>query len=266
MQRYATPANFWLFYYERLNADLKAINTNKNIEKTFFTRFLNNVHAKELFEKVSKPIDMPSDICDELEQLLVSTESSKSKVPTNKTMQAEYEESQDAFELSSYLAKETLEQPDNSDIFVGLEILPPPIHFACLVEFYNATYNDDAEVLTRYVGGQQGGISSSDGYVIPVSNLIQKFKSVKLFTCIYKSMEGTSSKVKRGSFVLARCRNDRTPGSEASSLRPGQIVYFFRSSVSVLDPETGEMFDDQVHTFAFCHEHYSSKSYIVVQE
>lgn len=124
-------------------------------------------------------------------------------------------------------------------------------HFACLVEFYNATYNDDAEVLTRYVGGQQGGISSSDGYVIPVSNLIQKFKSVKLFTCIYKSMEGTSSKVKRGSFVLARCRNDRTPGPEASSLRPGQIVYFFRSSVSVLDPETGEMFDDQVHTFAF---------------
>ncbi|KAL0135058.1 hypothetical protein V8B55DRAFT_1417992 [Mucor lusitanicus] len=263
MQRYATPANFWLFYYERLNADLKAINTNKNIEKTFFTRFLNNVHAKELFEKVSKPIDMPSDICDELEQLLVSTESSKSKVPTNKTMQAEYEESQDAFELSSF-------SPTNvASIRIDFD-KPSSVmsssHFACLVEFYNATYNDDAEVLTRYVGGQQGGISSSDGYVIPVSNLIQKFKSVKLFTCIYKSMEGTSSKVKRGSFVLARCRNDRTPGSEASSLRPGQIVYFFRSSVSVLDPETGEMFDDQVHTFAFCHEHYSSKSYIVVQE
>jgi hypothetical protein len=193
-------------------------------------------------------------------------------------MKAGYGISKSSFDLAEYLEKEQHSSlsladdgvDDEDNMFVGFEILPPGAvatikinyakpafamlsdHYMYLVDYYNATYSSSCQIWNDlYVGGIRGTFSAFEGAIFPVSNLIRKFKQVKLFSYLYKSLEGTPSKLKRGSYVLAYCRNHPTPESPATCLRPGQIVYFFRHATTVRDIHTGSLFQDQVHTFAF---------------
>lgn len=71
--RYSCPSNSWLFFYERLNADLKAIKTNNNsdgnFEKIFLSKFLNIAHSNDQFKKLAKPFNLPEDIYNDLKYL-----------------------------------------------------------------------------------------------------------------------------------------------------------------------------------------------------
>lgn len=275
MYRYSTPTNTWLFYHERLNSDLKVIdtnnNSNNNVAKTILDRYLRNVNVDELIKKIQKPSDLHEHLWDELETILTaSSDSSNSKTPV-KQLEAEYMEAKQLFSVEEYLAKEQGHDDDmgNTAIFVGLEVLPPATvasikinffkspsvmsykHFGYLIDYYNATYIAVGNEIEKYTAAQHGAELSFEGETIPVSNLIHKFKCAQIFTSQYKSKEGTSSKVKRGSFVLAYYQNNSVPGSPISILRPGQIIYFFRHAAAVRDTVTGELFKDQTHTFAY---------------
>lgn len=274
--RFSTPCNFWLFFYESLNADVKGINTNNNsnnnIEKTFFDRFLSSIYSEDMFDKLPRPaMPLHSSIFDSLEALFSAPQGNMKK-RVSAIMKTEYQVSKKAFDLDDYLQKEkpgiSHDEEDNgceSDTFFGLEILPPSaagsidinydkpatilsdLHYSYLVEYYNVVYNNTEDELyhDRYVGGVRGTISTFDGEIIPVSNLVRRFKQVKLFGYLYKSFEGTSSKTKRGSYVMAYChRSTHLVPSPAPCLRPGQIIFLFRHAVSVRDANTGRMFEN----------------------
>ena len=219
MEDFSTPYAFWLFSFERCNGYLGSFNNNhRNVELTFMKRFWEasrlKINSTNMFNKIvessassSNSISLLNGFKDYMDEHIFDPDSHLSRV------RKQEEDGYDSIKMLDYSSSFDVNitgseplpfvtVPDLSNNRIAKRVDMSPLHFKCLTDFYEDTYELDQPIL--------------------VSKVIKKFSTIRLHGKVYNSAESRTQKGTNIQFLFL------SQYGTAPEAWPGKILYFFK--------------------------------------